>query len=143
MHYNNLTQCLLVLSYNSVIQVYRIESGLFDVDLLSQLRGHKSIVTCIDSVATSSLVVTGDDIGEVRIWELNYMRCLQVVSIAKSFRSLAFIGDRLLFSDGRINILQLDHQGSCKTEHLSGLYQHIDELQGLLWIVTSKDIRKL
>jgi WD40 repeat protein len=68
LHYNRLTQSLIPLGYHSTVAVYTVEGAQFDVELRSVLRGHRSIITCVDSLAASALLVTGDDTGEVRIW---------------------------------------------------------------------------
>ena len=67
LHYNKLTQTIVPLNYTNSVSVYSIE-GHFDTELRYLLRGHKSIVTCIDSLSHSPLMITGDDTGEVRIW---------------------------------------------------------------------------
>ena len=54
-------------------------------------------------------MITGDDTGEVRIWELSYMRCVQSVKINKWLGGIKFIGDQLLYSDSRINLLKVEH----------------------------------
>lgn len=73
------------------------------------LRGHKSIITCIDSIESNTLLITGDDLGEVRIWELAYMRCVQSIKLSKWLGGIRLVGDKLYYSDSRINLMQLDH----------------------------------
>lgn len=73
------------------------------------LRGHKSIITCVDSIESNTLLISGDDLGEIRIWELAYMRCVQSIKLSKWLGGIRLMGDRLYYSDSRINVMQLDH----------------------------------
>ena len=68
LHYNPTTHCLIPVGYCSMMPVYTVERSQFDVSLRFTLRGHKSIITCIDSLENQSLMVTGDDTGEIRVW---------------------------------------------------------------------------
>ena len=49
LHYNKLTQSLIPLTYSNTISVYTLQ-GQFDAEMRFMLRGHKSIITCVDSV---------------------------------------------------------------------------------------------
>ena len=49
LHYNRLTQSLVPLGYSNVVNVYGLQ-GQFDATLMYTLRGHKSIITCVDSL---------------------------------------------------------------------------------------------
>jgi hypothetical protein len=67
LHYNKATQSIVPLGYTSVVPIYSLQ-GQFDPELRYVLRGHKSIITCVDSLEHNTLMVTGDDMGEIRIW---------------------------------------------------------------------------
>ena len=115
LHYNKLTQSLIPLTYSNIVSVYTLQ-GQFDVEMRFVLRGHKSIITCVDSVEHNSLIATGDDSGEIRIWELTYMRCIQSIKLTKWLGGIKFIGNHLLYSDSRINLLKLEHFGKKSVE---------------------------
>lgn len=92
LHYNRLTQGLIPLGYHNIVQVYTVEGNMFDVELKYVLRGHRSIITCVDSQQNGSLMITGDDIGEIRIWELTRMRCIQSIKLTKWLGQLRLAG---------------------------------------------------
>ena len=50
LHYNKLTQSLIPLGYHNTVSVYTVETPSFDTSLRYVLRGHRSIITCIDSL---------------------------------------------------------------------------------------------
>lgn len=54
------------------------------------------------------MIVSGDDIGYLKLWDLNYMRCLQSIKIAKNLSQLACYNTMLLYADSRINMIPID-----------------------------------
>lgn len=76
-----------------------------------KLIGHRSIVVAVESVGKSSVVVTGDDRGWVRMWDLRGARCLQTVRIGvKEVRQLLCFGDKLVIGDNRLSVLTIDNR---------------------------------
>lgn len=60
------------------------------------------------------MIVTGDDIGVLKLWDLNYMRCLQSIKIAKALTKLACNDGTLIYADSRINAIPIDGPLSSK-----------------------------
>ena len=54
------------------------------------------------------MIVSGDDIGYLKLWDLNYMRCLQSIKIAKNLAQLSCYNNMLLYADSRINMIPID-----------------------------------
>lgn len=52
-----------------------------DLSLLNTLTGHDTIVTAISDLS-EGLVVTGDDRGTMKVWDLQSLRCQQVIKVA-------------------------------------------------------------
>ena len=72
-HYNRGTQTLLLLGMKE-LPIYSIDSMSLDLSLLRQLVGHSTIITSIADL-DEGLVVTGDDRGTMRTWDLKNLRC--------------------------------------------------------------------
>lgn len=53
------------------------------------------------------MIVSGDDIGYLKLWDLNYMRCLQSVKIAKKLIEVSCCDGMLVYSDSRINTIPI------------------------------------
>jgi hypothetical protein len=88
-------------------------------------------------------MITGDDIGEIRIWELTRMRCIQSIKLTKWLGQLRLAGQKLFYSDSRINALQIDHFQVAEAENFSSLYQFYDDNQQAIWVITHKDARMI
>lgn len=63
LHYHKPTRSLVPLTYTNSAQVYSVSGVEFDTELKYVLRGHKSIITCVDSLQKSTIMITGDDAG--------------------------------------------------------------------------------
>lgn len=60
-------------------------------------------------VPGTSSIITGDDCGFIRVWELNYMRCVQVIKLSKFLNIMECIGDELIFADSRMNVVSMEN----------------------------------
>ena len=106
----------MCLGYQSIISVYQIDVKTYDINLISELNAHTSILTCICNVPSTSMVITGDDIGWVKLWDLNYMRCLQGLRIAKNLQQIYCNGSQLIYADSRLNMLEMDNSKFIKSK---------------------------
>lgn len=107
MHYHRHTQTLLLLGSNE-LPVYLVNPLSLDLSLLGELQGHTTIITCITNLS-EGFIVSGDDRGTLRIWDLNNLRCQQVLKVAKSLSLLDCIESTLIMADSRLNMMQLEH----------------------------------
>lgn len=94
------------------------------------------------------MIISGDDIGHVKLWELNYMRCLQGIRIAKGITQISCSNNTLFYADSRINTIPLDchNKGKIlkaqnKDEESYGIYQFFRKEEESLWIITRKEAR--
>ena len=72
-----------MLTGSNKVPVLQIDTLSLDLSHLTELVGHQSTVTAIADLH-GSLVITGDDKGTVRIWDLTKMRCQQVLKVGQS-----------------------------------------------------------
>ena len=71
------------------------------------------------------------------------MRCVRSVKISKWLCGIKLIGNKLFYSDSRINVMELDHFEVTKNEKIMAIYQFYDEREENIWIITRKDARKI
>lgn len=107
---------MICLGYQSNISVYEIDTKTFDINLVTQLQAHSSILTCAANLPGTSMIISGDDIGHLKLWDLNYMRCLQSIKIAKSLTQLSCSDGTLVYADSRINTIPMDGTLSFKNK---------------------------
>lgn len=88
------------------LPVYLIDKSSLDVSLLKNLSGHNTIITSIADL-DEGLIVTGDDRGTMKIWDLKTLRCQQVIKVANTINKIECIGSTLLYADSRINIMKI------------------------------------
>lgn len=99
---------IITAGYHNMLEVFEVENKTFSINLKKELKGHSSIVTCVSDIKNTNFILSGDDSGEVRIWELNFMKCIQVVKVSKYINDLYCTGEKLIFSDSRLNTMQMD-----------------------------------
>ena len=104
-HYNKYTQTLLLLGMNE-LPLYSIDKISYDASLLTTLKGHDTIITSIADLG-EGLIITGDDRGFMKVWDLKNMRCQQVIKVANTINKIECIGNNLLYSDTRINMMKI------------------------------------
>ena len=75
------------------------------------------------------MIISGDDIGFVKLWDLNYMRCLQSIKIAKNLQQIDCTGEHLIYADSRLNMIPMDsktvpvQEAQEKCQEVYGVYQ--------------------
>lgn len=105
LHYHKSTQTLLIFG-DKELQVYQIDQISLDLSLVSELKGHETMMTCIADLS-DGFIATGDDRGTLRIWDLNSFRCQQVLKVSNTLDELALIDRTIIFGDSRLNTIQL------------------------------------
>lgn len=87
--------------------VYAIDKFSLDLSLLKNLSGHDTIISSIADLS-DGLIVTGDDRGTMKVWDLQSLRCQQVIKVANTINKIECIGSNLIYSDSRINLLKVE-----------------------------------
>lgn len=97
------------MGYKNTIPVYSINNKSFDLSLICELRSHQTIVTSITEIPETDIIFTGDDRGNVIVWTLTNMRCQQIIKIANWIGNLKCLGNKMIYSDDRLNIIPLEN----------------------------------
>ncbi len=88
--------------------MYAIDKFSLDLSLLKTLSGHDTIISSAADLS-DGLIVTGDDRGTMKVWDLQSLRCQQVIKVARTINKIECIGSNLIYSDSRINLLKVEH----------------------------------
>lgn len=70
MHLNSGTESILQLGFSNVANVWQYDSLTHEMIVVGKLVGHRSILMCAESIGGSTVVVTGDDKGFIKLWDL-------------------------------------------------------------------------
>lgn len=62
--------------YENTISVYAIDSKYLDHSLVSKLIGHNSMVTAIQCIENSSMILSADDNGVIKAWDIRTFKCV-------------------------------------------------------------------
>ena len=74
-------QVILTAGYENSISIFSIHPKYFDHTLVGKLTGHNSMVTAIQVVQNTPMVVSADDNGVIKIWDIRLLKCFQTVDI--------------------------------------------------------------
>lgn len=135
-------QLILTAGYENRINAFRIHETVCDYELKGKFVGSASMVTAISLMRDTSYLVSVDDFGCVRLWDIRTLKCVQQVSIgnkAKVTRILDMSEWGLMgFVGSRLNTLGLHSPPKAKDP----LHPLRVEVQGEQVVVaTKKDVR--
>lgn len=99
---------LLVAGYENNIPILQISAKHTEIDIKGKLAGHLSLITAIECVESTPMVISADDSGCIKIWDIRSLKCFQTIdlnqrtSISKlvdvfSLNRIAFIGCRVSY----------------------------------------------
>ena len=137
MHYFESYQLFLVAGFENTVKVFNITPEHYEINCLGRLVGHTSIVTAITPIEGTAMVVSCDDKGYSKIWDIRKMACIQTIQLANK-SNIIFITnlskkDKVVFVGDRINCFEFEHLGEEKGEDKAvafscGLNEHTQEL---------------
>jgi hypothetical protein len=104
------------------------------------------MVTAIQCIEKTPLVVSADDTGVIKLWDIRNLKCTQTVDLyAKSIitRILDIEGEgRLCFISSRINFIEFDCQQDKRTnEEVYPIKVEFNYVNDELIVCTRKDLR--
>ncbi|EGR34417.1 RNA recognition motif protein, putative [Ichthyophthirius multifiliis] len=145
--YNYHFQCILTCGYENSISIFKINPQFFDFDEIGKLIGHSSMVTSFQIIPENPMVVSSDDNGIIKIWDIRSLKCLQTIEIMtkSSITNILYIESKnsLCFLNARLNIMKFDE---CKTKNTEEFYPikiDYNSYKKHIIISTRKDLRFL
>lgn len=107
-------QVLLVAGYENSVPVFSITPIYNDLSVVGRLIGHLSIVTAIECMEGTPLVLTADDSGSIKTWDIRTLQCYQTIELSQrtvinQLICMENIG-KLGFIGCRVNFLEFDQQ---------------------------------
>lgn len=105
-------QVILVAGYENTIPVFSVTPHYHDITVSGRLIGHLSIVTAIVCVEGTPMVISSDDSGCIKTWDVRDFSCFQSIdlnsrTVINNLINLDNIG-KVAFVGQRINFLSYD-----------------------------------
>ncbi|CAD8098769.1 unnamed protein product [Paramecium sonneborni] len=110
--YSYYYQIFITCGYSTYINVYEINPKFHDVTMIGKLSGHTSMLTSIQMIGRSPVLISGDDGGTLRLWDIRTFSCLQSLNFGRKTQitKLLDLSDQsmICFLGSRVNLLKLD-----------------------------------
>lgn len=68
-------QVLLVAGYENSIPIFKMTPKYYDMSVVGRLIGHLSIVTAIDCLENTPMIISADDNGCLKTWDVRTLQC--------------------------------------------------------------------
>ena len=149
MVYSDIYQIFFTSGYDDKISMWSIHPVYYDNHLTTKLVGHTSMVTAIQIIEKTPMLVSSDDSGHIRIWDIRNFNCIQtlefgskliITKLVDLFRygKLAFVGARVSFIDFDVYNIDSILKGD---DQLWPIKVDFNQNGGEILICTRKDIR--
>jgi hypothetical protein len=144
----NSYQVLLVAGYENSIPVFSITPKYYDVNVVGRLVGHVSIITAMDVVEGTPMVITADDTGTIKTWDIRLCHCYQTIELSHktiicqlltlgSLSKIAFIGCRVNF----LSFDKYDRGFKSETKQLIPIKAELNLAEEEIVVCTNSDLR--
>ena len=139
---------LLIAGYENSIPVFSITPEFYDVNVIGRLVGHVSIITAMELIEGTPMVITADDTGCIKTWDIRLCSCFQTLDLNNKTSISQLVSlhnlNRVAFIGCRINFLvfdKFDRVEQQENKNLTPLKAEINLAQEELIVCTNSDIR--
>ncbi len=144
-------QMLLTVGWEKNIKLWSIDPASFDITKVGMLVGHDFIVTSVGAIESTPMVVSVDDGGILKTWDIRDMTPIQTTQLQLKGKITQFVDllsvNKLGFAGKRVSYLEFDDLQQTKPEGEQGeLYPLAVEYNADVRefvICTKKDMRFL
>ncbi|CAD8096929.1 unnamed protein product [Paramecium primaurelia] len=141
--YSYYYQVFITCGYSTYINVYDINPKYHDVTQIGKMTGHTSMLTSILMVGKLPVLISGDDSGSLRLWDIRTFSCLQSLNFGKKTQITKILDmsdiNMLCFLGSRVNILKLDIRHNEEIENYA-VKVEFDQQRDELIVATKKQI---
>ncbi|EGR28857.1 hypothetical protein IMG5_167660 [Ichthyophthirius multifiliis] len=87
MVFSNDFQILITSGYENNISLYNINAEHMEYTLVGKLEGHIQLISCIQVIENTPIIVSSDDQGLIKLWDIRNQKCIQSLKCT-SFQSI-------------------------------------------------------
>jgi len=103
---------LITAGYENNINLWTINPNFLDITLQGKLIGHSTMVTAVQVVEKTPMVVSADDQGHIKVWDIRNLNCVQTLNLGLKSAINQLIDNykygKLCFVGLRVNFLEYD-----------------------------------
>ena len=135
--------------FENTIQLFEINPNYYDATRKGKLVGHVSMVTAIQVIENTPMVVSADDFGFIKVWDIRQLMCIQSIELGGKaiIHTIIDMSDRgkVCYISSRINFFDFEDSNQFKKE-ISGepiypIYAEYNIVRGEIVLGTWKDVR--
>ena len=105
-------QILITVGFENDISLWSIHPDYLDISSSGKLIGHPSLVTAVEAIEKTPMIVSSDDLGNIRVWDIRNLKCIQIISLGIKIPINSLIDTykygKLYFIGSRINYIEFD-----------------------------------
>lgn len=114
MVYSNSFQILLTAGFENDIYLLQIHPLYHEFSLVDKLVGHGALVTALEVIEGTPIVLSADDAGSIKLWDIRSCKCIQNLVVGEKvviYRILSlFVEGSICFCGSRLNLMHFDNQ---------------------------------
>lgn len=147
MKYFESYQTLLVSGYENVVKVFTFTPGFNEINIVGRLVGHVGIIEGIEIINETAMVITADDKGTAKLWDIRKLTCVQTVKLENksNINSVVHLGNqnRVLFVGDRLNSVEFESDLAKKktSEKTVAIGFELVEDKRELYLATKSEVR--
>lgn len=110
--YSHNYQVILSAGYENNINLFQINPVFYDTFQVGRLIGHTSMVTALNIIESTPMVVSADDFGAIKIWDIRTLNCIQSINYGE--RTIitklldCFTQGKICFVGSRLNMIDFN-----------------------------------
>lgn len=105
-------QVLLCCACDTKIDVLEVNPQYFDISVKGKLVGHESVINTFTVVEETPMVVSADDKGKIKIWDLRSYKCIQTIDLGDQTLIVKLVDlmsvNMLAFTGSRLTLMEFD-----------------------------------
>ena len=143
-------QTLITAGYENVICLWEVNTDYLDYSLTGRLVGHSSMIAAVQIIQKTPMIVSSDDIGHIKVWDIRNFSCLQTIEMGSKTIITKIIDmyscGKIGFLGSRVSIMEFEDTHDIKNKLLKKEAQwpiQVDYNLNLNEVIvcTKKDVR--
>lgn len=120
LQYFDTFQVLVTAGYENSISLWSVNPIHFDYAKVGRLVGHSAMVTAIEVIEKTPMIISADDIGDIKVWDIRNLTCVQTLETGSRTSITRLISmyniAKVCFVGSRVNMLEFEDAYEIKSK---------------------------